>query len=79
MIRHILKNTPPLLAGVQTCTTNLEITLVVSQNTGNKSTSRPSDTPLGHIPKGYSIMPQGHLLNNVHSSIMHNSQKVEKT
>jgi hypothetical protein len=35
-------NTPLSLLGMQTCTTTLEINLVVSQKTGNRSTSRLS-------------------------------------
>jgi hypothetical protein len=34
------RNTPPLLMGVQTCTTNSEIDLAVSQKIGNSSTPR---------------------------------------
>jgi hypothetical protein len=40
-----------ILVGVQTCTTTLEINLVVSQKTGKMFTSRPSYTTLGHTPK----------------------------
>jgi hypothetical protein len=46
------ENTPPLLVGEQTCTTTLEINLVVSQKIGNSSTSRPTYTTPGHIPVG---------------------------
>ena len=35
------------------------------------------NTTLGHIPKGCSIIPQGHLLNYVRSSIICNSQNLE--
>jgi hypothetical protein len=72
------ENTPPLLVGVKTCTTTLEINLVVSQKTRNSSTSRLSYTTPGHIPKRCSTTPQGQLLNYVHSSFTHNSQKLEK-
>jgi hypothetical protein len=41
----------PLLVGLQTGTTTLEINLAVPQKIGNSSTSRPSYTTLGHIPK----------------------------
>ena len=51
----------------------------VSQEIGNPSTSRPSYTSPEHIFKGHSILPQGHLLNYVHSSFIHNSQKLETT
>ena len=39
------------------------------QEDGNPSTSRPSYTSLGHIPKGHFILPQRHLLNHVYSRI----------
>jgi hypothetical protein len=52
------RNIPPLLVGVQTSKTTLEISSVVSQKTGSSSTSRPSyilpgkkylkDAPLYH-------------------------------
>ena len=35
--------------------------------------------PLWHIPKGYTLTPQGHLFNNAHSSNIHNSQNLETT
>jgi hypothetical protein len=72
-------NTFLLLVGVETCTTTLEINLVVSQKTGNSSTSRPIYTTPGHIPKGFSNIPQRHLLSYVHSSCIHNSKKLETT
>ena len=68
-------NTSQLLVGVQTCIVTLEISMVVSQKIGKQSTSRPNNTTLIHIPKGYLIIPQGRLLNYVHSSIICNSQK----
>ena len=42
-------NTPPLLVEGQTYTSTVEINLVVSQKTGNSSTSRPSYATPGHI------------------------------
>ena len=44
------RKTPPFLVGVQTYTATLE--MAVSQKIGNQSTSRPSNSTLGHIPKG---------------------------
>jgi hypothetical protein len=35
-------NTPPLLVGVETGTTTVEINTEISQNIGNRSTLRPS-------------------------------------
>jgi hypothetical protein len=51
------RNTPPLLVGLQACTTTLEISLVVPQNIGHSTTriSRnfspglyPEDVPTGN-------------------------------
>ena len=67
-------NTPPLLVGMQTCTTTLDINLSVSQKIGNQSISRPHNSTPGHIPKGCSIILQGHLFNYACSSIICNSQ-----
>ena len=63
------------MVGVQTCTSTLEINLVVSQKIDNSSTWRPSYTTPGHIPKRCSTILQRQLLNYVHSSFIHNSQK----
>jgi hypothetical protein len=45
-------NIPPLLVGVQTSISTLEINLVVSQKTGSNSTLRPSYSTSGIYPKG---------------------------
>ena len=58
-------NTSLLLVGVQTCTATLEISMEVSQKIWNHTTLRPSNTTLGHIPKGCTLMPQGHLFSHV--------------
>jgi hypothetical protein len=65
------KNTPPLLVGMQTGTTTLEINLVVPQKIGIRSTSRLSYTTPRHVHKRCFILPQGHLLKHVHSSFIH--------
>jgi hypothetical protein len=73
-------NTTPVLVGVQTCTTTLEINFAVSQTFGNSSKSKSSYTIIlapGHIPKRCSIILQGNLLNCVPSSFIGNSQKME--
>jgi len=54
--------TPPLLVGLQTFITTLEINLAVSQKTGNASTSRHHYITPEHIPKRRSNILQGHLL-----------------
>jgi hypothetical protein len=71
-------NTPPLLVGVQLCISTLEINLTVSLKSGNSSTSRPNY--IYHswaYTQRCSTTPQGHLLSYVHSSFIHNSQKLE--
>ena len=55
LLRFLAGVTQPLLVEMQTCTTTLEICMVVSKKIGNKHTSGPSNTTLGHIPKGWSI------------------------
>ena len=70
-------NTPALLVGMKTCTAVLEISIAVSQKIGNQSTSRHNDIILLHIPKGFSIILQGCMLNNIDSRIIHNSQNVD--
>jgi hypothetical protein len=55
----------------------LEISLAVSQKIGDSSISRPSYNTPGHIPKRCSTIPQGYLLNYVHSCFICNSQKHE--
>ena len=76
---HSKGNTPPLLVEVQTCTATLEMSMVVSQKTGNQHTSRLSNTTLEHISKKCSIILWGHLHNYVHSNVIHNSQNLETT
>ena len=63
------RKSPSFLVGMQTCTTTLKISMVVSQKTRNQSTSGPSNTTLEHIPKGNLIILQERLFNYVHSSI----------
>jgi len=69
------RNTPPLLVGLQTGTTILEISLEVPQEIGHWITWGPSCTSLGHIPKR---CPNRHMLHYVHSSLIYNSQKLER-
>ena len=44
------RDIPPLLVGLQACTTTLEISLVVPQKIGHSTTERSSNTYSGHIP-----------------------------
>ena len=72
------RNTHLLLVEVQTCTDTLEVRVVVSQKPGNEPTTRPSYTTPGHIPKRCSVIPQGHLINYIHSNLICISQNLEK-
>ncbi|KAL6036643.1 hypothetical protein STEG23_013192, partial [Scotinomys teguina] len=64
------RNTPPLLVEMQIVTTTLESSMANSQKIGNHSSSKPSHTTLGHIPKECPVIQQGHMLNYVHSIIV---------
>jgi hypothetical protein len=44
-------NTPPLLVGLQACTTTLEISLVVPQKIGHSTTGGSRNTSPGHISR----------------------------
>ena len=72
-------NTSALLVGMQAGTAPLDVSVVISQKIRKQPSSRPSNTTFGYIPKEYSIVPQGHVLNYVHSSIICNSQNLEAT
>ena len=67
-------NTPVLVVGVQTSIVILEVSVVVSQKNANRSTTKPSYTALGHIPKGCLVLSQGHIPNYAHSSFIHNKK-----
>ncbi|EDL36976.1 mCG148248 [Mus musculus] len=45
------RNTPPLLVGLQACTTTLEISLAVPQKIGHSTTRGSSNTSPGHISR----------------------------
>jgi hypothetical protein len=67
------RDTSPFLVGLQTGTTTLEINLGVPQ----KIESISSSTTPGHIPKRFSIIPQGYLFHYVHRSLNFKSQNLE--
>ena len=69
-------NTSALLVGMQAGTTPLDVSVVISQKIRKQPSSRPSNTTFGYIAKGCSIVPQGHVLNYVHSSIVCHSQNL---
>ena len=71
--------TPVLLVGVQDVTAHLDINMAISQKIRKQPTSKPRNTTLGYTSKGCSIMPQGHVLNYVDSSIICHSQCLETT
>jgi hypothetical protein len=48
---RMMKNTPPLLVGLQACTTTLEISLVVPQKIGHSTTEGPAILLLGIYPE----------------------------
>jgi hypothetical protein len=73
------RNTPPLLEGLQTGSTPLEINLEVPQKIGNRSTRRLNYTTLGNIPKRCPTVPQGHVFHYVHSGLICDSQKLKTT
>jgi hypothetical protein len=70
------RNTPPLLVGLQSCTTTLEINMVISQKMGHSTTGGSSNTSPGHIFRRCSIW---YILHYVHSSLIYNNQKPERT
>ena len=73
------ENTFPLLVGVQSCTTTLEINLSVPQKFWNRSNSRSTYNTPAYIHKRSSTIAQVHLLNYVHISFVCSSQKQETT
>ena len=73
------RNTPPLLVGLQAGKITLEIGLAIPQKTGHSYYLR---TQLYHSWAYTQKMLQhsiGHMLHYVHSSLIYNSQKLERT
>ena len=64
-----------IAGGSESCKTALEISMVVSQENGNQSTSRCSNNAIRHITKGYN--KDIYLFSDVHCSTICNSQKLE--
>ena len=73
------ENTPALLVDVRAGTSPLDISVMISHKISKQPFSRPSNTTFGCISKGCLTMPQGHVLNYVHSSIVCHSQNLETT
>ena len=73
------RNTPPLLVGLQACTTTLEISLEFPQKIGHSTTGGSRSTSPGHISIRCPNLEEGHMLHYAHSSLIYNSQKLERT
>ena len=73
------RNTLPLLVRLQACTTTLEVSLVVPQKIGHSTTGASLNTTPGHISRRCPNWYEGHVLYYVHSSLICNSQKLERT
>ena len=70
---------PALMVGVQTGTTPLDITMLIFKKIMKQPSSRHRNTTFGYMPKGCSIIPQGHVHNYVYSSIVCHSQNLKTT
>ena len=64
------ESTPALLVETQAGSSPLDISVVISQKSRKQPSSRPSHTTVGYMSTGYSIVPQGHVLNFVHSTFV---------
>ena len=72
-------NTSVLQVGMQAGITPLDVSVVISLKVRKQPSSVPSNTTFRYISKGCSIVPQGHVLNYVHSSIVCHSQNLGTT
>ena len=73
------RNTPPLLVGLQAGTTTLEISLAVPLKIGHSTTGGSLNTSPGHISRRCPNQYEGHMFHSVHSNLIYNSQKLERT
>ena len=71
-------NTSALLVGMQAGTAPLDVSVAISQKIRKQPSWRPINTTFGYISKRCSIMPQGHVLNYVHSSFVCHSRKLKQ-
>ena len=71
-------NTHPLLVGVQTCTTTLENHMAATQNWKPTYLKTQQYHSWVHTQRMHTHTTV-HLLNHVHSNIIHNSQNLETT
>ena len=74
------RNTPPLLVGLQTGTTTVEINLTVPRKSEIVLPEViPNYTTPGHTTKRCPTMPEGHVIHYVHSSLVYDSWKLKTT
>jgi hypothetical protein len=71
------RNTPPLLVGLQACTTTLGISQAVPQKIGHNTTRVFCNTSPGYISRRFSNQYVEHMIHSVHSSLIYNSQKLK--
>ena len=68
-----------LLVGMQTGAATLENSMEVPQKVKNRTILRPSNCTTRYLPKGYkNTDSKGYMCPNVYSSIINNSQTVER-
>lgn len=58
-------------------TVTVEISMVIPQEAGSRSTPRSSTTTLGCLPRGLHVPLQGHFLNHGLCCCIYDSQKLE--
>lgn len=75
----VTENIPLTSMGMQTCPSTTEINKELPPETRNQSTSRYSQTTLGHVPKGCFILPQRHQFSHVHCCSIHNREELKTT
>ena len=68
-----------LLVGMQAGAATLENSMAVPQKTKKRTTLRPSNRTARHLSKGYRCaVSKGHMHPHVYSSIINNSQSMER-
>jgi hypothetical protein len=68
-----------LLVALQDGTMTLEISLVIPQKIGHNITWGPDYATPGYISKRCPNIEQGHMLHYVHSNLIYNNEKLERT
>jgi hypothetical protein len=72
------RSTPPFLVGLQAGTNTLEISLAVPQKIGHSTTGKSSNTTPGIYPEDATTCNMN-MFRYVHSSLIYNNQKLERT